>query len=395
MDIFTKCREFTRPDEIKKTGNYPYFHALESRQDKVVMMEGKRRIMLGSNNYLGLTTHPEVIEAGIRAFEQYGSGCSGSRFLNGTLQMHLELEKELAEFLRKDGIVTFSTGFQTNLGIISSIVGHGDYVICDAENHASIYDGCRLSYGRMLTYPHADMEALEKQLAKIPDSAGRLIVTDGVFSMGGDIAKLPEIVSLAKKYGARTMVDDAHALGVIGRGGRGTADHFGLADEVDIYMGTFSKSLASLGGYMASSAPVAEYVRHTSRPFIFSASIPPASCATALAALRHLRAHPEIVDRLAEITRYVHQGMLARGIRIRESNGIIPIIPIYTKDVMTTLSVAKAIYDAGVYVNPVLPPAVPESDCLLRTSYMAIHTEALLDEALDIIRDVLVRFGIQ
>ena len=209
------------------------------------------------------------------------------------------------------------------------------------------------------------------------------------------LAKLPEIVSLAKKYGARTMVDDAHALGVIGRGGRGTADHFGLADEVDIYMGTFSKSLASLGGYMASSAPVAEYVRHTSRPFIFSASIPPASCATALAALRHLRAHPEIVDRLAEITRYVHQGMLARGIRIRESNGIIPIIPIYTKDVMTTLSVAKAIYDAGVYVNPVLPPAVPESDCLLRTSYMAIHTEALLDEALDIIRDVLVRFGIQ
>ena len=213
--------------------------------------------------------------------------------------------------------------------------------------------------------------------------------------MGGDIAKLPEIVALAKKYGARTMVDDAHALGVIGRGGRGTADYFGLADEVDIYMGTFSKSLASLGGYMAASAPVAEYVRHTSRPFIFSASIPPASCATALAALRHLRTHPEIVDRLAEITRYAHEGMRARGIRIRESEGNIPIIPIYTNDVMTTLNVAKAIYDAGVYVNPVLPPAVPESDCLLRTSYMAIHTEALLDEALDIIQSVLVRFGIQ
>lgn len=309
--------------------------------------------------------------------------------------MHLELESELADFLNKESVVTFSTGFQTNLGIISALVGHGDYVICDKENHASIYDGCKLSYGRRLLYRHNDMDELERILKGLPEDSGKLIVTDGVFSMGGDIAKLPEIVALAKKYGARTMVDDAHALGVIGRGGRGTADHFGLADEVDIYMGTFSKSLASLGGYMASSAPVAEYVRHTSRPFIFSASIPPASCATALAALRHLRAHPEIVDRLAEITRYVHQGMLARGIRIRESNGIIPIIPIYTKDVMTTLSVAKAIYDAGVYVNPVLPPAVPESDCLLRTSYMAIHTEALLDEALDIIRDVLVRFGIQ
>lgn len=395
MDLFAKCAAYTTAHECRERGIYPYFHALESRQDTEVIMEGKRRIMLGSNNYLGLTAAPEVIAAAEAALAEYGTGCSGSRFLNGTLRLHLELERELADFVHKDGAVTFSTGFQSNLGIISALVGRGDYVICDRENHASIYDGCKLSYGRRLLYRHNDMDELERILKGLPEDSGKLIVTDGVFSMGGDIAKLPEIVSLAKKYGARTMVDDAHALGVIGRGGRGTADHFGLADEVDIYMGTFSKSLASLGGYMASSAPVAEYVRHTSRPFIFSASIPPASCATALAALRHLRAHPEIVDRLAEITRYVHQGMLARGIRIRESNGIIPIIPIYTKDVMTTLSVAKAIYDAGVYVNPVLPPAVPESDCLLRTSYMAIHTEALLDEALDIIRDVLVRFGIQ
>ena len=351
--------------------------------------------MLGSNNYLGLTVNEDIINAGIETLRQYGTGCSGSRFLNGTLRMHLELEEELADFLNKESVVTFSTGFQTNLGIISALVGHGDYVICDKENHASIYDGCKLSYGRRLLYRHSDMDELERILKGLPEDSGKLIVTDGVFSMGGDIAKLPEIVALAKKYGARTMVDDAHALGVIGRGGRGTADYFGLADEVDIYMGTFSKSLASLGGYMAASAPVAEYVRHTSRPFIFSASIPPASCATALAALRHLRTHPEIVDRLAEITRYAHEGMRARGIRIRESEGNIPIIPIYTNDVMTTLNVAKAIYDAGVYVNPVLPPAVPESDCLLRTSYMAIHTEALLDEALDIIQSVLVRFGIQ
>ncbi len=387
MDIFTKCREFTRPDEIKKTGNYPYFHALESRQDKVVLMEGKRRIMLGSNNYLGLTTHPEVIEAGIKAFEQYGSGCSGSRFLNGTLQMHLELERELAEFLRKDGIVTFSTGFQTNLGIISAIVGHGDYVICDAENHASIYDGCRLSYGRMLTYPHADMEALEKQLAKLPDSAGRLIVTDGVFSMGGDIANLPEICRLAKKYGARVMVDDAHALGVIGEGGRGTASYFGLEDQVDIYMGTFSKSLASLGGYMAASKEVVNYVMHTSRPYIFCASIPPANCAVALTALRIIRRDPSIVTRLSDLAAYARKGFHERGIPIIDADT--PIIPIYTYSEENTLQKARELFEAGVYVNPVLPPATQPGNCLLRTSYMATLTTELIDEALDIFERVL------
>ena len=387
IDLFDKAEQRSQVDEIRDAGIYPYFHALESRQDVEVIMEGKRRIMLGSNNYLGMTTDEEVIEAGIAAFKQYGSGCSGSRFLNGTLEMPLELEAELAKFLRKDAVVTFSTGFQSNLGIISAIVGRNDYVICDRENHASIYDGCRLSFGKMLRYKHNDMADLEKQLQKVPETAGALIVTDGVFSMGGDIANLPEIVRLAKQYGARVMVDDAHGLGVVGEGGRGTASHFGLEDEVDIYMGTFSKTLASLGGYMAASARVADYVRHNSRPFIFSASITPASCATALTALKKLEAHPELVDRLRSLSQYARDGFRARGVRMRESVADVatPIIPLYTNDVENTLRTSKRIYDAGVYVNPVLPPATPASDCLLRTSYMATHTEALLDEAMDII----------
>ncbi len=387
MDLFEKCRNFTAAREYREKGIYPYFHALESRQDVEVVMEGKRRIMLGSNNYLGLTTDPEIIEAGIRAFEQYGSGCSGSRFLNGTLQLHLELEAELADFIGKESAVTFSTGFQSNLGIISALVGRGDYVVCDRENHASIYDGCRLSFGKMVRYLHNDMEDLEKKLQRVPEDSGCLIVTDGVFSMGGDIANLPEIVALAKKYGARVMVDDAHGLGVIGKGGRGTASHFGLDDEVDVIMGTFSKSLASLGGYMAASENVVDYVRHNSRPFIFSASITPAACAAAQAALRKLRAHPELPERLLALAAYARRGLKARGLHIRES--ATPIIPIYTYDPEVTVVKAKTLYDAGVYVNPVLPPATAPGECLLRTSYMASHTEALLDEAMDIIRDVL------
>jgi len=389
MDLFKKCYDYTLASEIQAKGIYPYFHALESRQDVEVMMEGKRRIMLGSNNYLGLTVHPEIIEAGVKAYEKYGSGCSGSRFLNGTLEMHLELEAELADFLRKEAVVTFSTGFQSNLGIISALVGLGDYVLCDRENHASIYDGCKLSNGKLLRYRHSDMEDLERQLQRVPENAGILIVTDGVFSMGGDIAKLPEIVALAKKYGARVMVDDAHGLGVIGEGGRGTASYFGLEDEVDVYMGTFSKSLASLGGYMAADKVVVEYVRHNSRPFIFSASITPASCAVALTALRYMRKHPEIVDRLQSLAAYARAGLKARGLHIRESET--PIIPIYTYDMINTLTKAKELYDAGVYVNPVLPPAAAPNECLLRTSYMASHTEALLDEAMDILRDVILK----
>ena len=350
-------------------------------------MEGKRRIMLGSNNYLGLTVHPRVVEAGVQALREYGSGCSGSRFLNGTLTLHTSLERELADFLGKEAVMTFSTGFQSNLGIISAICGKNDYVICDRENHASIYDGCKLSYATMLRYRHNDMEHLEKCLKKVPDTAGILIVTDGVFSMGGDIANLPEIVRLAKAYGARVMVDDAHGLGVLGNGGRGTADYFGLADDVDIIMGTFSKSLASIGGFMAASERVVDYVRHASRPYIFCASIPPASAATAREALRILREQPELPARLHALSMYMRSGLKSRGIAIRDSET--PIIPIYTYDVFTTLETAKELYDEGVYVNPVLPPATPATECLLRTSYMATHTEALLDEALDVIERVV------
>ena len=390
MDIFEKCFAPSLAGELKEKGVYPYFHALQSRQDVEVQMEGKRRIMLGSNNYLGLTTDPEVIEAGIRALEQYGTGCSGSRFLNGTLEMHLELEAELARFLRKPGVVTFGTGFQSNVGIISALVDRHDYVICDRENHASIYAGCQMSYGKMLRYQHNDMADLEKKLQKVPETAGCLIVTDGVFSMGGDIANLPEICALAQKYGARVMVDDAHGLGVIGEGGRGTASYYGLEDHVDIYMGTFSKSLASLGGYMAASSRVADFVRHSSRPFIFSASIPPANAAAALAALHELEAHPELVTKLQENSLYMRGLLNERNIKMRPSNGdCIPIIPIYTYEPIPTLTIAKELYERGVYVNSSLPPAAAPHECLLRTSLMATHTHALIDEAVGVIADVL------
>ena len=387
MDLFAKCYAPSLADEYRGKGIYPYFHALETRQGPEVVMEGKRRIMLGSNNYLGLTSCPEVVEAGIRALEDFGTGCSGSRFLNGTLTMHLELEAELAKFLRKEAVMTFSTGFQSNLGIISALVGRSDYMILDRENHASIYDATRLSFGKMLRYRHNDMGDLERCLQSVPETAGALIITDGVFSMGGDIADLPSIVRLAKQYGARVMVDDAHGLGTLGEGGRGTASHFGLEQEVDVYMGTFSKSLASLGGYMAAEARVVDYVRHASRPFIFSASIPPASCATALAALRHLEAHPELPRRLMALSDHFREALKARGLSIRESKT--PIVPIFTYDMERTLRVAKTLYDNGVYVNTVLPPAAPTDGCMLRTSLMATHTEALLDEAADVIQRVL------
>ena len=393
MDIFTKCEKFTAADELRQQDLFPYFRELQSRQDTEDIMEGQRRIMLGSNNYLGLTTVPEIVNAAKAALDEYGTGCSGSRLLNGTLILHQQFEKEMAAFLGKDDVVTFSTGFQSNLGIISAIVGRGDYVICDKENHASIYDGCKLSYGKMLRYNHADMDGLEAQLKKVPESAGALIVTDGVFSMGGDIAKLPEIVALAKRYGARVMVDDAHALGVIGRGGRGTASYFGLEDEVDIYMGTFSKSLASLGGYMAASAKVADYVRCNSRPYIFSASVPPACIAVATASLRYLIAHPERVDRLQAIAQYMREQLLARGVSIRVAKT--PIIPIYTYDMLRTLQVQKELYERGVYVNASLPPATAPNECLLRCSLMATHTEAQVDEAVSIIADVLSRHRLE
>lgn len=386
MDLFAKCHNETL-DEVRAKGIYPYFHELESMQNTEVVMEGKRRIMLGSNSYLGLTSHPRVIEAGVKALREYGSGCAGSRFLNGTLVLHTQLERELAAFLGKEACMTFASGFQSNLGIISAITGKNDYILCDRENHASIYDACRLSMATMVRYRHNDMTDLEKKLSELPDQSGKLIVTDGVFSMGGDIANLPEIVRLAKKYGARTMVDDAHGLGVLGNGGRGTADHFGLTDQIDIIMITFSKSLASAGGCMAADARIVDYVRHVSRPFIFCASIPPASCATALEALHILIEEPERPKRLLSLSAYMREGLKKRGIKIRESTT--PIIPLYTYDTETTLRAGADLFDHGVYVNPVLPPATHPKECLLRTSYMATHTEAQLDEALDIIDEVL------
>jgi len=384
MDIFEKCGNYTIANDAKQAGVYPYFHALNSGQDIVVQMENHRVIMIGSNNYLGLTSHPEVIEAGIKAVEKYGSGCSGSRFLNGTLDIHLALERELADFLHKEDAMTFPTGFQTNLGIISTIAGRNDYIIGDKENHASIYDGCRLSYAKLLRYEHNDMEDLERQLQSVPTDKGILIVTDGVFSMGGDLCNLPEIVRLAKKYGARVMVDDAHGLGVFGKRGAGTAEHFGLEDEVDIIMGTFSKSLASLGGYMAGKKEVVDFVRHNSRPFIFAASMTPASVQCARAALKILRENPQRVLDLKNITDYVRNGMKERGIDIRDS--VAPIIPINTYDDYFTFLACKKLFENGVYVNPVVSPAVPAGDAIIRTSYTATHTPELMDEAMDIIK---------
>ncbi len=388
-DIFEKCYEPQVQDLLKQADIYPYFRALESRQDVEVMMEGKRRIMLGSNNYLGLTVQPEIIEAGVKTIEKYGTGCSGSRFLNGTLQMHYELEDELKNFLGKEDCITFPTGFMSNLGILASLVGRHDYVILDREDHASIYDAARLSYGKMLRYKHADMEDLESQLQSVPENAGCLIVTDGVFSMGGDIAKLPEIVALAEKYGAKVMVDDAHGLGVLGEGGRGTANYFGLEDKVDIYMGTFSKSLASLGGYMVANHKIVDYVRHSARPYMFAASIPPAQTAVALAALRYLEAHPELPDKLQANAARFRKKLIEKEVKIIEAPT--PIVPIYTYTPENTLLKQKEMYEEGVYVNSVLPPACAPGECLLRTSLMASHTDALIDEAAGIIAEVMHR----
>lgn len=387
MDLFKKCQDFTRIEDIKSINLYPYFHELESKQDTIVEMEGHKTIMIGSNNYLGLTSHPEVIDAGVEALKKYGSGCSGSRFLNGTLDLHVKLEKELAEFLHKEEVVTFSTGFQSNLGIISAIAGRNDYIVCDKENHASIYDACKLSYAKMLRYEHNNMEDLERQLQSIPQDKGILIVTDGVFSMSGEICNLPKIVELKHKYGARVMVDDAHGFGVIGEGGRGTGSHFNLEDEVDIIMGTFSKSLASLGGYMASSERVANYVRHNSRPFIFSASIPPANVACARKALEIIKREPERVKNLQDNGAYVRAGLEKRGIKYIPSET--PIVAIYTYDDEKTFLACKMLFERGVYVNPVVSPAVPVGSSLIRTSYTATHTHEQLDEAMDKIKQVL------
>lgn len=389
-DLFDKCKNYTYAKEAMAANIYPYFHCLECGQSTEVVMEGRKVYMLGSNNYLGLTSNPALIEASVETTKKYGTGCSGSRFLNGTLDLHIELEEKLAKFLGKEACMTFSTGFQSNLGIISAIAGRGDFIIGDKENHASIYDACRLSYAKLLRYNHSDMEDLERVLESVPLDAGKLIVTDGVFSMGGDICKLPEIVALAKKYNARIMIDDAHGLGVIGEGGRGTASHFGLTDEVDILMSTFSKSLASLGGYMCASEEVVHYVRHNSRPFIFSASMPPANIAAASKALDLLIAHPEMPQRLMDLADYFRKGLRARGVDIRDSEA--PIVPINTYNDVDTFAICKKLFENGVYVNPVISPAVAPGDAIIRTSLMATFTEEQLDKAMDIIANTISEY---
>ncbi|MBP7403108.1 MAG: pyridoxal phosphate-dependent aminotransferase family protein [Clostridia bacterium] len=397
MDLFQKCREYTRVQEAKEAGLYPFFHSLQSGQGTEVIMEGRRTIMLGSNNYLGLTSDPRVKEAAIRAVEKYGSGCSGSRYLNGTLDMHLELESAFAAFLHKEDAMIVSTGFQTNLSILSAIAGRGDYILSDGMNHASIVDGTRLSFARTIKYKHSDMEDLERLLAKCSEdpNAGILIVSDGVFSMEGEICNLPGIVRLARKYGARIMIDDAHAVGVLGAAGRGTAEHFGLEDEVDIIMNTFSKTFASLGGAIVGSRCVIDYIRHTARPFIFSASIPPAQVAAARESLRILEAEPWRVRRLNEIAGKARQMLSALPhVRLHDSgNTLVPIIPILTGSIGRTLFTAKYLLESGVYVNPVLPPAVQLENCLLRTSYTATHTDAQIEEAVGIVGRVFAEMA--
>jgi 8-amino-7-oxononanoate synthase len=387
MDIFKKCYNFDTAKKARESGYYPYFHELTSKQDTVVIMEDKEMIMIGSNNYLGLTSHEEVIKASIDATNKYGTGVSGSRFLNGTLDLHKQLEKELAAFLNKEDCAIFGTGFQSNLAIISAIAGRNDIVFSDKENHASIYDGIKLSYAESVRYQHNDMQDLENKLAKADPKKGKIIITDGVFSMSGDIAKLPEIVALAKQYKARVMVDDAHGFGVMGPTGRGTAEHFGLEAEVDMIMGTFSKSLASLGGYLVADRDIVDFVQHTSRPYIFSAALPPANTAAALAALNILKREPERVKALHDIADYMREGLKAKGVKVKDSKT--PIIPIYTYTTMRTILACNKLFENGVYVNPVLPPATPIGECLIRTSYTATHTKAQMDIAMDKIVAVL------
>jgi len=393
MDLFRKCEDFfstpeyaqdmgypTNPRTAQELGLYPYFIPLDQTEGTEVTIAGKRLIMIGSNNYLGLTTDPRVRQAAIDAIKEYGTSCTGSRFLNGTLQLHRELEQRLARFVGKEAALVFSTGFQVNLGTISALMGKNDVVITDKEDHASIIDGCRLALGQMKRFRHNDMADLERVLRSVPEEAGKLVVVDGVFSMGGDLAPLPEIVPLCKKYGARLMVDDAHGLGVMGRG-RGTVAHFGLTDEVDLIMGTFSKSFASLGGFISGDEPVIHWIQHFARSLIFSASIPPANAAAVLAALDILENEPERVDRLWQVAERARAGYKALGFNTGDS--VTPIIPIIIGDDLKTLLLWKGLFDAGVYTNAVIPPGVPPAKSLLRTSYMATHTDEQIDRVLE------------
>ncbi|MCC6799770.1 MAG: aminotransferase class I/II-fold pyridoxal phosphate-dependent enzyme [Anaerolineae bacterium] len=379
MDLFEKTRTFTRAKEAMEMGFYPYFQPLSDSEGTTATFKGKEVVMIGSNNYLGLTTHPKVRAAAIDAVERFGTSCTGSRFLNGTLEFHLELDRRLAAFVGKEAALVFPTGYQTNVGTISAIVQKGDYVIIDKDDHASIVDGCFMSRGEMRRFSHNDPDSLDRTLSKLPEDAGKLVVVDGVYSMGGDIAPLPQLVEIAKRYGARIMVDDAHSLGVLAEG-RGTAAHFGLTDEVDLIMGTFSKSFASIGGFIAGSAEVMHYIQHHARALMFSASLPAPNAAAVLAALTIMETEPEHVRRLWENASYMRAGLHKLGYDTGPSET--PIIPLIIRDEYRTVLAWHALIEAGVYTNPVVPPGVPPNLSLLRTSYMATHTTEHLDRAL-------------
>ena len=392
MSLFDKCKNYTRVTETKEAGYYPYFKPIQSGANTTVKIYGREMIMIGSNNYLGLTQHPKVKEASIKAVEKYGSGCTGSRFLNGTLDIHEELESKLAHFMKKESCLVVSTGFQTNQAVISTVVGKDDVIIIDRSNHASIIDGCRLSFGRTLKYKHNDMADLERILSRLDNPSKALIIVDGVFSMEGNLANLPKIVKLKKKFGARLMVDDAHGIGVMGHNGRGTAEHFGVENETDIIMGTFSKSFASLGGFVVATESVINYIKHNARALMFSASPPPAAVATVLAALEIMGQEPERRDRLRAITKKMLTAFKAMGFDTGETQT--PIIPIVTGELPTTFEFWKRLFSNGVFTNPVVAPAVPPNRSMIRTSYMATHQDKELNKVLEIFRKVGKEMGL-
>lgn len=383
-----RYKNYRVPQKFMEADVYPYFREITSKQGTEVEMGGHSVLMFGSNAYTGLTGDQRIIDAAKKALDKYGSGCAGSRFLNGTLDLHVQLEKELAEFVGKDDSLCFSTGFTVNSGVIAMVVGRGDYIICDDRDHASIIDGRRLSFARQLHYKHNDMEDLENVLKKLPYDAVKLIVVDGVFSMEGDLCKLPEIVELKKKYNCSIMVDEAHGVGVFGRQGRGVCDYFGLTDEVDLIMGTFSKSLASIGGFIAGDSDTINFLRHTSRTYIFSASNTPAATAAAMEALHILKSEPQILENLWKVTKYALKRFREEGFEIGETES--PIIPLYVHDVEKTFLVTKLAYDAGVFINPVIPPACAPQDTLVRFALMSNHTEEQVERGVMILKKIFV-----
>lgn len=395
MSLFKKCNEFTRADDIKKLGLYPYFRPIEANEGPVVQIEGKRVVMAGSNNYLGLTAHPKVKEAAIKAIEKYGTGCSGSRYLTGTLDMHIELEEKMAKFFNAEAVLLYSTGFQTALGVLPTLVQKGDYIISDKDNHACIVTGNLIAKGamvEMVRYKHNDMHDLEKKIAKLPYEAGKLIVSDGVFSTGGEIVDLPHLNEVAKKYNAQILIDDAHSVGVIGKGGRGTASEFGLEKEIDLGMGTFSKTFASLGGFVYGPERVINYLKHHSPALIFSASPTPASVAAALAALEILIAEPERVTKLISNANYVRTKLRDAGFTV--TDGRTAIVPVIVGDDALAFKMWRMLYDSGVFVNVFISPGVPQGRQMMRTSYMSSHEPEHLDYIIDTFKKIGSEIGL-